>query len=329
MADSLFMFNFDRENNNMTLINKIKQNASLYFVFKLVRFLIIVFILDFSIGHTLKYFYLNLDSGRQYRSLYTIEETKADILILGPSQAYNNYVPDILEARLKQTCYNAGTNGEFILYEYAVLKAVEKRYSPKLIFLNIIPGEFRVEKDTYDRLSFLLPLYKRDTAIQPIVDLKGPFEKYKLLSSIYPYNSLLVILAASNTEYYKKGYTVEKGYQAETDIWDKPLKSTSPEPYPLDPIKINIFKSFLDECQHAGTKLVVVCSPSFIDLKCRDLSILTAEEIAKERNVLFLDFTNDTLFLNRPYLFNDPHHLNREGSQEFTKILADKISVNQ
>ena len=309
-------------------MNKIKQNAFLYFVFKLIRFLIIVIILDWSIGHTLKYFYFNLQLGRQYRSFYTIEETKADILILGPSQAYNNYVPDIFETRLKQTCYNSGTNGQFILYEYAVLKAVLNRYTPKLIFLNIIPGEFFAEKDTYDRLSFLLPLYKRDTAVQSVVDLKGPYEKFKLWSSIYPFNSLLGLLAASNTDSYKRGYAVEKGYQAETDIWDKPLKTTSPVPYPLDTIKINIFKSFIDDCQHAGTKLVVICSPSFINFKSRDLTILTAEKIAKEKDVLFLDFTNDTFFLNRPYLFNDPYHLNRKGSQEFTNLLADKIIGN-
>ncbi len=309
----------------MTLINNIKRNAYLYFAFKLIRFLIIVIILDFSIGHTLKYFYFNLQLGRQYRSFYSIEITEADILIFGPSQAYNNYVPDIFETRLKQTCYNTGTNGQFILYEYASLRAILNRYTPKLIFLNIIPGEFRVEKDTYDRLSFLLPLYKRDTAIQSIVDLKGPFEKYKLFSSIYPFNSLLVLLAGSKTDYFKRGYAVEKGYQAETDIWNKPLKSMSPVPYPLDTIKINVFKSFIGDCQHAGTKLVVVCSPSFIDFKSRDISILTAEKIAKEQNAVFMDFTNDSFFLNRPYLFNDPNHLNRDGSQLFTNILVEKI----
>ena len=311
----------------MIITNKIKENRLLYLVFNLIRFFIILFILDYSVGHAFKYFYFRQDIGRQYRAIYSIEETQADILIFGPSTGYNNYVPEVLETRLSQTCYNTGSPGQFILYHYATLRTILNRYSPKCIILDIIPGEFLAEKESYDRLSFLLPFYRRDTALQSVVDLKGPFEKYKLLSSIYPFNSILLTLAAQNTASYRSNNTVEKGYKARTNVWDKPFKSTSPEPYPLDSIKIKIFKSFINDCNNSGTKLVVVCSPRFLDFKTRDISILIAEKITKEQNVLFLDFTNDTFFLNRPYLFDEPLHLNRRGSQEFTNILADKIYV--
>jgi hypothetical protein len=309
----------------MIITNKIKEKPLFYLGFNLIRFFIILSIFDYSTGHALKYFYFKQDIGRPYRAIFSIEKTQADILIFGPSTGFNNYVPEVLETRLKKACYNTGSPGQFMLYHYATLKTILNRYTPKCIILDIIPGEFRAEKESYDRLSFLLPFYKRDTALQSVVDLKGPFEKYKLISSIYPFNSILVTLAAQNTAPYRSRNTVEKGYKARTNVWDKPYKSTSPELYPLDSVKIKIFKSFINDCNHSGTKLVVVCSPRFLDFKKRDISLQIAEKIADEKNVLFLDFTNDTFFLNRPYLFDEPLHLNRKGSQEFTNILADKI----
>lgn len=313
----------------MTLKNKIRENTLLYFGFNLIRFLIIVFILDYSIGNAVKYFYFRQDIGRHYRAIYSLEKTQADILIFGPSTGYNNYVPEVLETRLKQTCYNTSSPGQFILYHYASLRTILNRYSPKYIILDIIPGEFLAERDSYDRLSFLLPFYKRDTALQSVVDLKSPFEKYKLLSSIYPFNSTLLLLTAQNSVSYRSRHAVVKGYRARTKVWDKPVKSTSPEPYPLDSVKIEIFKSFINDCKLSDTKLVITCSPRFLDFKGRDISIMLAEKIAKEQDVLFLDFTNDAFFLNRPYLFDEPLHLNWKGSQEFTNLLADKIFVRQ
>ncbi len=308
----------------MTLTDKIKKNKYFFFTFKLIRFLIILFLLDFSIGQGLKHFYFKQQIGRQYRALYSLEKTNEDILIFGSSRAYNNYVPDVFEARLKQTCYNTGSAGQFILYDYASLKAILNRYAPKLIFLDLIPGEFRIENDSYQRLSFLLPFYNKDTAIRSVVNLKGPFKKFKLYSSIYPYNSTLVELAAGNTAYYKSRNAVEKGYKAITGIWNSPISTETPQPYPLDTLKINIFKSFIRDCQKAGTKLIVVCSPTYMNVNSGDYSILAAEKIAKEQNVLLLDFTNDAFFNSHPELFDEPLHLNKKGSQVFTNILIDK-----
>jgi len=219
-------------------------------------------------------------------------------------------------------------SGQFILYHYATLKAILNRYTPKLIILDLYPTELRVERDSYERLSFLLPYYKRDPAIQSVVDMKGPYEKYKLVSSIYPYNSAILVLAASNNEYYKSRNAADKGYYAQTGIWSKPIHTVSSDPYPLDSVKINIFRSFIADCQNTGTKLICVVSPSFINFEKRESSAIAQDRIAKEQNVLFLDFTNDPYFINKPDLFSDPEHLNEKGSREFTNILIDKILGN-
>lgn len=285
-----------------------------------------VIILDFSIGKTLQYFYFRQSLGRQFRTYYTIEKTTADVLIFGSSRAFNHYVPDIFEQGLHQSCYNTGSSGQFILYDYATLKAVLKRYTPKIIILDITQGEFRIERESYERLSFLLPYYKTHTEIQSVIDLKSPFEKYKLISSIYPFNSSFVSLAAGQTDYFKKRNTVIKGYKPLQEIWNGLIETVNTNPYLIDITKTNIYISFLKACQKSGKKILVVCSPTYLNYKIPDISITTASKIASHEHVTFIDFTNDTSFTNHPNLFANPKHLNGSGAEFFTNALLKKIA---
>jgi len=310
----------------MTLGTRIKNNAYLYFTAKLLLLLLFIFLFDFTIGKTLRYFYFKEEFGRQYRATYSIEKTTADVLVFGSSRAYHHYVPDIIETGLKQSCYNTGSPGQFIFYNYAVLKAVLKRYSPKLIILDVSDDELRVGAESYDRLSFLLPYYKDHEEIRPIVDLKSPLEKFKLLSSIYAFNSSFLMIAGGNSEYFKKKASDTKGYKPLNRTWNNPIEVRSPTQYEVDSIKINIFKSFIEDCRHAGIKLFVVSSPSYIKYNQKDYSISIIEKIAKKENVCFIDFANDTSFTNHSYLFDDPDHLNAKGSELFTTIVTGKIA---
>ena len=305
---------------------KIKKNAYLYFITKLILLVMIVFVLDFSIGHVLRYYFYKQECGRQYRAIFAIDKTTADVLVLGSSTAYHHYNPEIINQRLHQTCYNTGAPGQGILFDYAVLKAVLKRYSPKLIILDINLREFKAGKDYYDRLSFLLPFYQDHEEIRPIVDLKSPVEKFKLLSSIYAYNSSFLIIAGGNSEYFKKRSGDVNGYKPLNGVWTRPIAHYNLDQYPIDSIKINVFKSLVEDCRKAGTKLVIVCSPSFRKFDHKEYSISIAEQIAKERSIMFLDFASDTSFTNHQDYFEDDAHLNSKGSEVFTNIVIDRIA---
>ncbi len=309
----------------MGLRERIKRNAYLYFAVKLILLLGIVFILDFSIGHILRYYFYKQEVGRLSRAIYAIDKTTADVLIFGSSTAYHHYNPQVVKERLKQSCYNAGSPGQGILFDEAVLKAVLKRYTPKLVILDVNLREFKAGKDYYDRLSFLLPFYKDHEELRPIVDLKSPLEKFKLLSSIYAYNSTFLIIAGGNSEYFKKRNSDVEGYKPLTRVWDKPMKDYDMYDYPMDSTKIAIFKSFIADCRHAGTKLVIICSPSYKKFHQTEYSIVKVEQIAKEQNIGFINFVNDTSFTNHRDYFDDDAHLNAHGSEIFTNIVLDRI----
>jgi hypothetical protein len=309
----------------MGLRERIKKNAYLYFTVKFLVLLLILFILDFSIGHILRYYFYKQECGRQYRAIYAIDKTKADVLIFGSSTAYHHYVPPVIEKRLNETCYNAGSPGQGILFEYAVLRAVLKRYSPKLILLDVNLREFKGGKDYYDRLSFLLPFYKDHEEIRPIVDLKSPLEKYKLWSSIYAYNSSFLIIAGGNSEYFKKRNSDIEGYKPLTRVWDKPMKNWDWYEYKFDTVKINMFKAFVDDCRKAGTRLVIVSSPRYIIFHEREASNAMVDEIAREKKVDYFDFVNDTSFTNHREYFDDDAHLNYRGAEFFTNVVLNRL----
>jgi hypothetical protein len=309
----------------MKLGERIKKNAYVYFTVKLLLLIGIVFILDFTIGHTLRYYFYKQECGRQYRAITAIDKTKADVLIFGSSTAYHHFIPSILAKRLDETCYNMGSPGQGILFEYAVLQAVTKRYTPKMIILDVNLREFKAGKDYYDRLSFLLPFYKDHEEMRPIIDLKSPLEKYKMLSSIYAYNSSFLIIAGGNSEYFKKKNADVDGFKPNTRVWDQPMKDYDMYAYPMDSVKIGLFKTFIEDCKKSGIKLLIVLSPKYVHFQFREYSISVIDQIAKEQNTPFIDFSSDTTFTNHRDYFDDDSHLNGHGAEVFTHVVADKL----
>jgi hypothetical protein len=309
-----------------TFTHKSIKNANIVFVIKLLVFCALIILLDYGVGSVLRYFYFKQDSGLQYRTTYSIEKTTADVLIFGSSKANHHYHPAVFEERLQLPYYNAGRDGNAVFYHYAVLKAVLKRYTPKMVVLDFVNGEFKQGQESYDRLSSLLPYYKTHPEIRPLVELKSDYEKFKLLSSIYPFNSSLFTIAVGNTEFNKKRTEDIKGYVPLSRVWNGPVKKeNNPVTYLTDSLKIKAYETFIQDCLNAKIKLYVVVSPYFIQSATTDYSVTIAQQIANKYQVPFLDYSKDSAFITQPALFADIDHLNDEGAKVFSNRLIDGI----
>lgn len=307
-------------------ILKIKKNRYTYFILKLIILFTMIFVLDYSIGNMLRYYYFRQQSGMLFRTTYSIEDTKANLLIFGSSRANHDYYPNIFENRFNLSYYSVGRDGSYLFYHYAVLKGILKRYTPKIVILDFKGGEFSQDPDSYTRISSLLPYYKSHPEMRSIIELKSTFEKFKLLSSIYPYNSSMFTIAIGNIELNKKRRGDIKGYIPLTNRYTGLIETDgSPVKYETDSTKIIIYKAFIQDCIHSKIKLYIVCSPSLIKTRHTDYSILLAQQIAKNNNVPFFDYSTDSRFINSPWLFSDIVHLNNEGARAFSNILIDTI----
>ena len=310
------------------IIHIIKLNDYQYFFVKIIIFLGIVVILDYGLGFILKQLYFGQTSGFQYRTTYSMEKTKAELLILGSSRANHHYHPEKFEKRLNLTYYNAGRDGTSILYDYAVLQGVLKRYTPRIIILDFNIRQFEKKQESYDRLSFLLPYYKTHKEIRHIVDLKGPNEKLKMISAIYPYNSSIFRIIAGNSEFNKKRTRDINGYVPLTKIMSSHKPPTNETlNYDIDSLKIAFYESFIMDCINANIKLYILCSPSSFRIDFNDPSIKLGSEIAEKFNIPFIDFSNTPVFFYNYSVFADMYHLNDEGAKLYSDLVIDSVFI--
>ena len=308
------------------MIKSVNTNTLKSFFLKLLVFITIVFIADRLLGAMLKKIYFRQEAGYDYLTTYAIEKTTAEMLIFGSSRAANIFNTGIFETQMGLSCFNAGRYGEPVFYHYAVLKSVLKRYKPKMILLSFDAGNFSNNQESYDRMAVLLPYYNEHPEIREIVALKGRFEKIKLLSSIYPYNSLLLPMISGNTESSKIKYFHLNGYIPNKKIFTGELQTIDySKETALDSIKIAAFKAFIQDCKNAKIPLYIICPPYLINSIGIDASIIEAKRIAAKNQISFLDYSRDTFFSNRPRLFEDYRHLNETGVDFFCNMIIKRI----
>lgn len=294
------------------------------FFLRLLLIVSVIFVCDKGIGTILKHFYFRQESGAGYRSTYVIDSTFADILIFGSSRANHCYDPEIFEDSLHYTCYNAGRDGSYILYTYAMFKAVTRRYNPKLIIIDIRPEDLNYNSFEYDRLSLLLPYYQKHPEISRIIDFRGPFEKIKLISAIYPYNSLILQILIGNLEYNKDRVTDIKGYLPYFNIMkNERIGTLQIGSFTIDENKNRALKDIISTCKQKRIDLVFVYSPVWSI--CQSGYSRAISELCSKNGIRFIDLSNYPTFLNHPEYFNDWDHLNNDGVRVFSSILTNKI----
>lgn len=298
------------------------------FILRLLLGLIFIALLDFAIGKTLRHFYFKQDSGFQYRTTQSLNYVKDDLLIFGSSRANHHYDTKVFESELNISTYNTGRDGTYFFYQTALLKTMLKRHQPKVIVYDFF-GSFEYSQSDYDRLSSLLPYYQEHEEIQEALELKGPYEKIKTLSKIYPYNSLLFNIITGNLEYNKEKNKDIKGYVPLFNVWDNSLKSLKKaKKYEFDQNKLKVFQDFIQLCKKNNIELYVVVSPVFYEYDS-DYSIATCKKICLEKGIPFYDFTKDDKFLKKPEWYADVLHLNEVGAKTFSSIIVDSLKATK
>lgn len=297
------------------------------FLLKLVCFIIVALVMDRAAGWLLKKYYFKQQGGYDFLTTQAIDNTTADVVVFGSSRAVNIFNTSILEKRTGLSAYNAGRYGEPLFYHYGVLKAILKRYHPKFIILSFDAGNFSKNEEAYDKLAALLPYYSDHPELRGIVEMKSSFEKIKLLSASYPYNSLILPIVTGNTAGAKLKYANMNGFIPIKRTISGPLKKVD---YTLekeiDTVKTKAYISFITECKAAKIPVYIICPPYMINSTGIDKSIIKGKEIAGTYGVEFLDFTTDTFYTAKPNLFADYRHLNETGVSFFTNEVMDKIT---
>jgi len=300
----------------------------LQFMFKLILVFILLYITDKGLGSILRYYYFTQESGADYRTTYALEKTVADIIIFGSSRAIHHYMPQIFESELYLSCYNAGRDDNFILYHTAILSGILKRYKPRIIILDLNPDDFIRQPRGYYYVRSLLPYYKTHDEVRPTIELIGRFEKIKLLSDIYPFNSKVLTIVTGNMKFGKKRHDDSNGYVplygSNIGNEDSFHKKTDDVEH-IDANKINAYELFISKGVSCGARVYVIVSPYYGSTYPYRLTIPMAKMIASKYNVRFLDYSENRDFRNHSNYYYDSRHLNCEGSELFSLDVVKRL----
>ena len=298
------------------------------FLINIALFVIILVFIDFVLGSITQKIFFSQKTGKYARATYAIKEADENIIVLGSSHAHRHYVPEVFKQEIGKTAFNAGAEGQQLLYHFGLLKMILKKESkPDLIILNIDDYFLYDTPVAYDRLNDLHPYYGeyRDE-LYPILKLNSDFVDLKLFFKGYQTNSTLV----HALRYYASPQTTLNGYRP---LYGKVTKESlnSMTIFKEHTEKIEgdfvwALKELIKTAKSNDVKLIFVTSPNVLEKDLKgNKSFNKIKQIAKEGEILFLDYYNDKRFLNQYDIFHDISHLNDDGARLFTKILSKDL----
>jgi hypothetical protein len=258
---------------------------------------------------------------------------RAPIVVCGSSRAMHHYVADSLSADLGVPVFNLGRDGaEGTLYPYAVAGTLLRRYVPRLFILDVsaitVSGAEKL-----DRLACLLPYVDQSPAAAEVVALRSRYEKLRLLSRTYRYNSLVLSLLSpmlGKREPQRQGYLPVSGTMKPAAATDAAPVAIGGAAVPLDSLKLRYLRKTIALLRARGVTPLAVQSPAWIaGAADRDRALRQGEELRRlfaGLGVRYLRISPlEVPSLGESRLYADPTHLNDEGARRFSHVLADSL----
>jgi hypothetical protein len=295
-----------------------------HFILALIIFLAFLTCTDKLLGHLLDKAFFSV----QDKLSYALNDCDDDIVIIGASCAQVHYDPDIISDSTQLSVFNFGTGGQNIYYHYAILNTILQHHCPKVVILEIGGIDYLVTIPRYnkERLpSALGPLYFHCDSVASIINNITPFEKYKYLSSVFPFNSTIddIIYSAvkkgNNINIKNKGYGPIAGSSPALYLKEEEIEGVG-----FDNAKIEYIIRLVEVCKSRNIEIKIIRSPAY-HTKTTNYSTLVYDRLYKTTGIGIWDYEQDSTFLNHKEYFRDALHLNYNGATVFSQIIARRL----
>ncbi len=293
------------------------------FIKRVLLLAIMLLLVDAVVGKSLAVLFLKTKNPAIAKMNYSFYDTKEDILIFGSSRGESHFIPKIIKDSTGLECFNTSLGGQGIFYSYSLLTNILVRYKPKLIVYDLSPNVI-LDPVALDKISVLLPYYSLNHEIQSVIELKSTFEKIKMCSSIYPYNSLIFSIITgliSNNDDWKR----MNGYIPLSDTINNETNKIESKYPEADSNQIIYFTKFLDLASKSGIKVFVTVSPTYYSSNPYKTMLAKFKTITAYYNFEFYDNSfYPGITLNKK-LFRDPLHMNNNGAKIYSEEIASII----
>lgn len=301
-------------------------------------FVILSYPMDLWISEMLK---KSNEAPGEYEVLNDIYKGKlnCDIAIYGSSRAWVHIDPAIIENSTHQKAYNFGIDGHNFWIQYLRhLEFIKYNSKPSKIIMSVDVFTFQKEANLYYKNQFLPYMLWNKNIRQYTSSYNGfDFFDYYIPSLRYVRDKDLLFKSlqiAFNKEtipnYRKQGY---KGMDLDwNNDFEKAREEMSFFEVQIHEPSIELFQQFIKECKAMDIEVVMVYTPEhisgqkFVSNRARIFEVF--EKISKEQNVMFLDYSDYDICLDKTYFYN-ASHLNLKGAELFTNQLIDDLKLAQ
>jgi len=302
------------------------------FLIKLVAFGLMMLALDYALGSTIEYFFRRTLYGKNWPKENLLLSHPYEVVVFGSSRAFRHYVPSIISEATGLECFNAGANGQYLLYAYALEQLMFDRYAPKVVVLDVLPSyvvDLTGVENEYDKLKTLLPfVYNRE--VRWLLSRHDRYAWLKQRSKLYRYNSRVLSILSNyrnKTDVTDHGY-VDVGRVRFHEVNPFIVDSMDPSRVRIDSFKVGIFERFVRSAREHGCKVVISFSPTVEPLSRRAKQLLSFyDQLCLQLGVPFVKVltSEHPEFADRS-LFMDYIHMNAAGAEHFSRIFGRRLA---
>lgn len=259
-----------------------------------------------------------------------------DIAIYGSSRAWTHFNPMIIERETEKTVYNFGIDGHNFWLQYLRhLEYLKYNKQPEYIVLSIDVFSLQKREDLFNYNQFLPYMLWNKDIYKYTLSYKGfrHLDHFIPLVRYYGKKRAKEIILNSNSKDCTEP-TRQKGFRGQKMSWssdfEKAQKKSNFYKAKMDNASIALFERFIDECQNMGVKLILVYSPEYIEgqkyMINREEIINIFKDKSKKYSIPFLDYSKDTICMDKQFFFNATH-LNEKGAELFTKKFVKDFNM--
>jgi hypothetical protein len=270
----------------------------------------------------------------------------SDVVIYGSSRAYRHFDTKVLEEKLQLPVYNLGVDGYQFHMQYARhLVYFKHNPPPKTILLSLDYWTLGKTNELFMYEQFLP--YMNDSVIRVYTKAYKGFNywDYHLPFVRYFGNIKEIVHGVDISINPDHNYAVKyKGFKGNDEKWQVNFQQAAEAlranktinagqgktlDFTTDSLTLHLFELFLNEMKLKKIKVIFVISPIYKDARSmvsHQSFVLKFQNYAARYHFPFLDYSADSISMNRDFFYNATH-LNKTGAALFSEKLAADIKT--
>lgn len=304
-----------------------------------VVFLLLVVLLDRGLGVLLGSIQTRSFTGDKGGLLNYALLQEPQILILGSSRAQLHIMPSVLTEKLGMTAYNAALKGQDLLYAVMLYDLWKRRHPPpKAIVLTVDIESLITRESEVNTVHLMAPHMDESTLVREVLYSDNPLARFVYVAQTYRFNGNVLSLANHAFRRPPDGYDgfiVSPGAlnpATETGVLnalDQDRTALEMAQVPFSPQKLRYLRDLAVEAFRNGTRLYLLHTPIFRqDESAHKIWVDKLRVILADMpGVKFVDLciTTHPAIFSWPQLYRNLNHLNRDGAELLSGLLAAEI----